>query len=285
MSEKILLTGATGFIGRNFLKSLNDMGMQTDIIARRNNIENLAQYNSISDIIETPDLFMQDSDWWEKICRNYSTIVHLAWFTEPGIYLNSDKNLDCLIGSLSLIKGAKRAGVKKFVAAGTCLEYQIENKKLSVSNTPLNPNTLYGASKLALFYSLSQLFCTTKNNFLWCRFFYLLPNRLDKIIYSSNQRLGDYIKSRIIKNEPVFLTNGNQIRDYLYVKDATDIMLNAIIHNKTGAINICSGNPRTVREIAEEIAMDFGKKDLLNFGTIAIQSNEPHYIVGEPEFL
>jgi nucleoside-diphosphate-sugar epimerase len=285
MSSKILLTGATGFVGKNFLKSLDSLGIKADLIVRKNSIKNLPQNNAIGEVIETPDLFKHSTDYWEKLCKNYSTVVHLAWYTEPGVYLNSDKNIDCLIGSLSLIQGAKKAGVKKIVGAGTCLEYEIENKKLSSINTPLKPTSLYAGTKLALFYSLSQLFNGPKYNYLWCRLFFLLPNKHDQIIYGKNQRLGDYIKSRIVRNQQVDLTNGNQIRDYLYVQDATNIIANAIIKNKKGTINICSGIPRTVKEIAEEIAIDYGKRKLLKFGSRRLQANEPEYIVGDVDII
>jgi len=281
MRARILLTGATGFVGRNLLKSISKFGVDVDVIVRSESKNNFLSSTLISNVIETSNLFEHDSDWWASLCKNYSTVIHLAWYVDPGCYLDSDKNIECLIGSLSLIQGARKAGVKRFIGVGTCLEYELKNELLSADNTQLRPTTLYGATKLSLFTVLSQLFNTQENNFLWCRLFFLLPNKNDEVIYGENQRLGDYIKSRISINEPVFLTSGTQIRDYLYVEDATDMMSKAIFQNKTGAINICSGIPRTVREVAEEIAMKLGKPELLNFGSKVTQESDPEYILGE----
>ena len=281
MNSRILLTGATGFIGRNLLKSFSKLGVKVDVIVRSGYKSNFPSSARISKVIETTNLFNHDCVWWASLCKSYSTVIHLAWYVEPGHYFDSNKNIECLIGSLSLIEGARKAGVKKFIGVGTCYEYDLKKKRLSAETSPLRPTTLYGASKLSLFTVLSQLFNTQENTFLWCRVFFLLPNKNDEIIYSENQRLGDYIKSRISKNEPVFLTSGTQIRDYLYVEDATDMMAKAILQNKTGAINICSGVPRTVRDVAEEIAIAMGRPELLNFGSKIPQKNDPEYILGE----
>ena len=281
MSSRILLTGATGFVGRNLLKSISNFRVDVDVVVRSGSKNNLLSSKLISNVIETTNLFEHDSDWWMELCKSYSTVIHLAWYVEPGYYQNSDKNIDCLIGSLSLIQGARKAGVKRFIGVGTCLEYELKNERLSAGDTPLRPRTLYGASKLSLFTVLSKLFNTQENNFLWCRLFFLLPNKYDKVIYGDNQRLGDYIKSRISNNESVFITSGENIRDFLYVQDAADMMAKAIFENKTGAINICSGVPRTVREVAEEIAMELGKPELLNFCSKVKQESDPECILGE----
>lgn len=281
MNSRILLTGATGFVGRNLLKSFSKLGVDVDIIVRSGHKNNFPSSVRISKVIETPNLFKHDCDWWASLCKSYSTVIHLAWYVKPGQHFDSNKNIECLIGSLSLIEGARKAGVKKFIGVGTCYEYDLKKERLSAETSPLRPTTLYGATKLSLFSILSQLFNTQENTFLWCRVFFLLPNKNDEIIYAENQRLGDYIKSRISKNEPVFLTNGTQIRDYLYAEDATDMMAKAILQNKTGAINICSGVPRTVRDVAEEIANTMGRPELLNFGSKIPQKNDPEYIVGE----
>ncbi len=281
MKPRILLTGATGFVGRNLLKSLSKYGVDVDVVVRGGHKNDFSSNPLISNVIETSNLFEHDSDWWASLCEGYSKVIHLAWYVEPGCYLHSNENIECLIGSLSLAQGARKAGVKRFIGVGTCLEYELKNEVLSVDKTPLRPKTLYGASKLSLFTTISQLFNTHEYNFLWLRLFFLLPNNSDEIVYGDNQRLGDYIKSKISRNEPVFLTSGTQIRDYLYIEEAADMMAKAIFHDKTGALNICSGVPRTVREVAEEIAIGLGRPELLNFGSKVQQEKEHEYIVGE----
>lgn len=282
MTSRILLTGATGFFGRKLLKSISSLGIEVDILVRAEKKIPFSSGDLVSNVIEISNLFTQDPLWYESLCKNYTTVIHLAWHTEPGNY-QSNTNIESLIGSLSLAYGARKAGVKKFVSIGTCLEYEISSEKLSVNNTPLRPTTLYGASKLSFYYVLSQLFNAQENNFLWCRLFYLLPNKNDEILPSKSRSLAHYIRSNLSKNEFVSLTSGSQVKDYLYVSDAADMVAKAIFQNKIGAINICSGIPKTVREIAEEIAFEYGKPELLKFGELPQQENISDYIVGEKD--
>jgi dTDP-6-deoxy-L-talose 4-dehydrogenase (NAD+) len=66
------------------------------------------------EIVTSDDLFAETSQWWAEQCEGVDTIVHLAWYAEPGKYLHSSKNMDCLEGSLKLARGAgtsRRKGV------------------------------------------------------------------------------------------------------------------------------------------------------------------------------
>ena len=279
MNSRILLTGATGFFGRNLLKSISSLGIEVDVLVRAGKKVSFSSGDLISNVIEISNLFTQDPLWYESLCKNYTTVIHLAWHIEPGNY-ESNMNIESLIGSLSLAYGARKAGVKKFVSIGTCLEYEITTEKLCVNNSLLKPATLYGASKLSFYYVLSKLFNTQENNFLWCRLFYLLPDKNEEISSERKMSLAQYIRTNLSENKIVFLTSGTQVKDYLHVRDAADMVAKAIFQNKIGAINICSGISRTVREIAEEIALEYGRPELLKFGEIPKQENVSDYIVG-----
>ena len=109
--------------------------------------EKVLNYNdSKVDLILTDDLFKENPEWWEDKCKDIDTIIHLAWYVEPGKYLKSIKNLDCMIGSLNLVHGAIKSKIKRFVGVGTCFEYDLNHEKLSI-DTPLNPITPYAAAK------------------------------------------------------------------------------------------------------------------------------------------
>jgi dTDP-6-deoxy-L-talose 4-dehydrogenase (NAD+) len=80
----------------------------------------------------------------------------------------------------------------------------------------------------------------------------------------------------------VALTAGNQVRDFLDVREAGQRIAKVAISNITGPINICSGTPATVREIAESIADEYGRRDLLKFGARPENPVDPAFIVGVP---
>ena len=98
--------------------------------------------------VETHDLFAEDANWWAKTLAGIDTIIHAAWYVEPGKYLDSPLNIDCAMGSLAIAEGALCAGVRKFVGIGTCFEYRLPNAAITETSEP-GPVTLYAADDTA----------------------------------------------------------------------------------------------------------------------------------------
>jgi dTDP-6-deoxy-L-talose 4-dehydrogenase (NAD+) len=74
-----------------------------------------------------------------------------------------------------------------------------------------------------------------------------------------------YIKSQLEKGEKIYLEHKSYVRDYLNVKDAAKKIAKIVLNKKTGPINICSGIPVTTKRIAEQIADEYGRHDLVQF--------------------
>ena len=156
MISRILLTGATGFVGKQVLNALQQGNSDIVLIVRNDWEKKIKNHNGISKVITTKNLFSESREWWEKACLGVNIVVHLAWYLEPGQYLKSDKNMDCYRGSLRLAEGAANSGVQRIVGIGTCFEYDLSNGLLSI-NTPLKPMTPYAIAKVALFEKLTKL--------------------------------------------------------------------------------------------------------------------------------
>ena len=156
MTDKILLTGATGFVGKQVLKALQKTNSDITLIVRSNWKEQIENQNCINSIVITKDIFSESINWWENVCKSIDTIVHLAWYVEPGKYLQSDKNTKCVLGTLNLANGAAISGVSRIVGIGTCFEYDLVGGILSI-NTPLKPLTPYAIAKVTLFEKLTTL--------------------------------------------------------------------------------------------------------------------------------
>tara|TARA_X000000368_G_scaffold52768_1_gene37618 strand:+ start:6041 stop:6886 length:846 start_codon:yes stop_codon:yes gene_type:complete len=277
MRKRLLLTGGTGFVGNQILKHLSKRDVDIVLVIRKDSDKTYNNLENIVSIVETENIFSETSSWWTSKCKDIDIVINAAWYAEPGSYYTSLSNMDCLRGSLNLAEGCIASGVKKFLGIGTCAEYEISNDPIPF-NGVLKSHTIYSAAKLATFQMLEQLFHSNDISFAWCRLFYLFGEGED------DRRLVPYIKNQVIKGESAELSSGNQVRDFMDVSTAGKIIADISLSNQSGAINVCSGIPKTVREHAIEIAKDYGREDLLNFGAKEDNPLEPMHVVGIPNW-
>lgn len=273
----ILLTGASGFVGRQVLRCLATRGQQVRLVLREGSVPVIPE-GLQPDIVRWPDLFEAQQDAWRSALAGVDTVVHAAWYAEPGKYLQSESNLACLSGTIELARACVAAGVRRFVGVGTCAEYDLAQGVLRV-DTPLRPQTLYAACKASAFHVLGQFLPAAGIEFAWCRLFYLFGEGED------SRRLVPYLRRQLREGQPAELTSGNQIRDFLDVRDAGDLIVRAALGSLQGPVNICSGQPVTVRQLAERIADEHGRRDLLRFGARADNLYDPPCVVGVPAAL
>lgn len=269
--KKILLTGATGFVGRAVLTELACQNVSITCVIRKDTADRLP--NGDWTIIEAEDMFSKTEHWWAKILKGHDIILHLAWYSVPGEYLNAPQNLVCLSGTLNLAKAAAKCKVSRFVGVGTCFEYDLSAGELTI-DTPLRPQTTYAAAKAATFLTLDKFLRSQGISFLWARLFYLYGAGEDA------RRLVAYLHQKMQKGEVADLTSGNQIRDYMNVADAAKMLLDDTFGTIQGPTNIASGKGITVRELAETIADGYGRRDLLNFGARAENLTDPPCVIG-----
>lgn len=277
VKTNILVTGSNGFVGKQVINNLITKNVNLSVVVRKNSKIDPTLSKNFNNIFISKDLFSESIEWWVDKCKDINIVIHLAWYTEPGKYLNSKKNFDCLIGSYNLAIASQIAKVKKFVGIGTCAEYDFTDGTLSV-NTRLLPKTLYGSTKVALYHVLQNWFDTNSIEFAWCRLFYLYGDG------EHPNRLVPYLKRKLAAGEKVNLSEGSQIRDFIDVKIAGEIIAKIALENKIGAFNVCSGIPKSVKELVNEVAKDFNRPDLLNFGARADNLTDFPKILGVPNF-
>ncbi|TDT74112.1 NAD(P)-dependent oxidoreductase [Shimia litoralis] len=270
--SRILITGATGFVGLPVAQKLVAAGHDLTCVIRSGTEKKLEGLKTKT--IHCDDVFAQPSNWWADTLTDIDTVVHLAWYAEPGKYLTSERNLDCLAGTLSMVKGAAASKLHRFVGIGTCFEYDLTVGELSV-NTPLAPDTPYAAAKVAAFTMLKSWFATTETEFLWARLFYLYGARED------HRRLVPYLHAQMRAGQAAELTSGTAVRDYSDVDAAADLLVSDITGTHVGPTNICSGKGVTIRALAEQIADQYGRRDLLKFGARPDIQTDPPVVIGQ----
>lgn len=272
---RVLITGAAGFVGRQIMRALDVDGVSLVPVVRDVHKETMSNFRRVERVVVTPNLFAEEEVWWENICQGIDVVVHSAWYVEPTKYQQSPINIDCLMGSLQLAKGSVKAGIKRFVGIGTCAEYDQTQGILTI-DTPLRPLTTYAAAKAALFTALSHWLPNQDVDFAWTRLFYLYGEGEDE------SRLIPYIRRQLANGEVAELTSGKQVRDFMNVADVGKKIAQVALSNQVGPINICSGVPTTVRQLAEKIGDEFGLRDLLRFGIRADNIFDPPCVIGIP---
>lgn len=275
--SRVLLTGANGFVGRQVFRALRDHGAEV-VVVLRTGAEVPA---GAADILWTDDLFAEKDSFWVRACRGIDAVAHIAWYAEPGQYLHSLLNLDCLAGTLRLAKAAADAGVARFVGVGSCFEYDLATpavlgREPLAPSAPLNPTTTYGAAKAAAWLALARALPRSGVAFAWCRLFYLFGEGEDR------RRLVPYLHDRLSRGEAAELTSGQQIRDFIDVSEAGEQIARVVLGRFQGALNICSGRPVTVAELAGEIAREYGRPDLIKLGARPDSPDDPPFVLGIP---
>lgn len=275
VKSRVLVSGATGFVGRKIIDALIVQDVEIVIVVRASSLIQDSHINGLYDVIYSEDIFLESVRWWANVCKDVDIVVHAAWYAEPGKYLQSINNIDCLNGSLNLARGAAAAKVKRFIGLGTCFEYEMSDAPLTVNNNQY-PLTLYASSKLSLYFLLNQFFELENIEFSWCRLFYLYGDGED------SRRFFPYLKQKLQQGEVAELTSGLQVRDYMDVMDAGRVIAKVALGSQSGVVNVCSGLAVTIRQIAENIADDYGRRDLLKFGAREDNLMDPAFVVGVP---
>ena len=160
---KVLLTGATGFIGSAVLKRAVSRNHEVAVLVRPGKTSPTALQ-----LMGT----LENAPWNEIAAFRPEVCIHTAWNATPGVYLDSPENERLVEWSERFIRKAVAGGVRRVVALGTCIEYKMTGEILSEETTPLAPTTKYARCKDSLRCKLDQAAREDGFSFSWARVFY-----------------------------------------------------------------------------------------------------------------
>lgn len=269
MNHRVLLTGASGFIGRAAIAPLREAGFEVHAVVRsRSNAADGVLWHNVN---------LLDGEQTTRLMREVrpSHLLHFAWYAEPGKYWTAPENADWLRASLALLETFERHGGLRVVMAGTCAEYDWRDGICAEDSTPLVPNTLYGQTKLKLFQQLCGYSAKRGLSGAWGRIFfpygpYEHPTRLiSSVIYA------------LLNDRPALCTSGEQKRDFIHVSDVAHAFVALLGSNVEGAVNIGCGQAIAVKDVAMRIAEELGKPDLIRLGARPGGNNEPPLVVAD----
>jgi len=258
---RVVVTGASGFIGREALAPLQALGAQIHTFGRSATVRDGL-------IAHAVDLLADDvAPLLAEIAPTH--LLHFAWYAEPGKFWHAPENLDWVAASLRLVRGFAAAGGERAVLAGSCAEYDWSHALLDESITPLTPETLYGESKVSLFRMLEKAAPHLGTSFAWGRIFFPYGP------FESGARLTGSALDAIVTGRVADFSEGLQRRDFQHVEDTAAAFVALLASNVEGAVNIASGETIAVRALVEHAARIGGTLPLMRFGTRPMQPGEP----------
>lgn len=266
---KVLLTGASGFLGQYVLEELRRNEIETVIVGRHRPHD--SQWASF---IET-DLLSAEACFDFIKVAGASHMMHLAWYAEHGKYWSSPLNLDWVHATEKIVKCFCEAGGQHVIVAGTCAEYEWSQPVCHEEETPLNPSSLYGSSKNEA-RRLTQAICAAHGvRCDWARVF--LPYGRGE----NGERLIPSLMAVFAGKRPAFGVNADAYRDFLHASDVAAGFL-TLLHAGEGRVyNVSSGIPVLLSDVVKMIAelMSADPAPVLSLATS--RPGEPIYLVGD----
>jgi nucleoside-diphosphate-sugar epimerase len=276
---RIFLTGGTGFIGSYFINAAIEAGYEVTALRR---IDSKPKIN----LVKQPHWINKSL---ESVNQNdlacHDMLVH---FAASGVSPQPATWQDCfdinVLQAIKLFENAKNAGIKYFLATGTYAEYGSNALLYDFipPNAALAPLEPYAASKAA-FYQFMQAFIKSEN----------LCGLYERVfsVYGEGQYLGNFwpqLKAAASSGKDFPMTAGEQIRDFIHVEEAVQLMIHEISKAKNHWIkgslitkNLASGEPISLRAFAENWWSIWKTGGTLLFGAIPYRENEVMRFVPE----
>lgn len=261
----VLITGAAGFIGSRLVQLLLSNGHHVHAVVRPNAAARFVENAEGKFTVWPADLL--DSRAVRAAVRAIEpdAAVHLAWYTEPGRYLHDQpKNLEALAASTALLGQLTEVGCSRIVLGGTCLEDAVAPSQL-----------FYAVAKRSLHHLAGNLNSAT-TTIACCHVFSVYgPGEHER-------RAVPAVVRSLLHGQPVDVSAGKELRDYVYVDDVARALCMVVESNEIGTFDVCSGGPRPLRSVFEAIGVATGRGNLIRWGERKPGLGEDYEVTGDP---
>lgn len=268
--KRVLVTGASGFIGRFACEALERRGFCVVRTARRPP-EGAAGDWRACDLL--------DAQARERLVAETAPahLLHLAWYAEPGLYWESAENPKWLEATRALARAFGRAGGRRFVGAGSCAEY--DWRRLAgpcrEDETPVLPATLYGRCKEAARAAVQEEAARGGFSWAWGRIFFLYGP------FEPPARFAASIITALLRGQEAGMSHGRQVRDLLHVADVGEAFAALCDAPSSGVVNVGSGEGVTLADVGARLAARLGAAQRLRVGALEAAAGEPPLLVAD----
>lgn len=272
--KRVLVTGATGFIGCHVAPLLAQAGYEVHSLGRTRGPTGMSCQWHACDLLDPASVC--------AIVREVAAthLLHLAWTMTHGQLWSAPTNLEWVEASLRLFRAFRDGGGERAVFAGTCAEYGWwQPMPLAEREAIVEPATLYGAAKVALYRVLSAAAPLAGVSLAWGRIFHLYGPHEDR------RRLVPQIATCLLAGRPFIGTNGEKVRDFMDVHDVARAFAALLDSDYAGAVNIASGSPTMIGDVARILGALSGRPDLLRLGERPDPPGDPSMLTAEVSLL
>lgn len=271
---RILVTGATGFIGNHIVNYLLENNHQ--VIATSLNESKATQFHWFNEVEYVPfDINIDSEIFLADYFKHPDAVIHLAWQGLPN-YKSLFHFEQGLFYQYSFIKNLVTSGIKDITITGTCFEYGMKEGELNEGMMP-EPANPYALAKDSLRKFVVELQKVDPFILKWVRLFYMYGKG------QSENSLISKLESAISNGDEVFnMSGGEQQRDYLPVERVAEYVVNIATQKEvTGVINCCSNSPIKIKDFVADFLKKTGKSITLNLGYYPYPDYEPMNFWGD----
>ena len=255
--KKILITGGLGFIGSYIADELID-GNEVLIIDNKSTgkVENLQNINHENLTLIEKDLNDADLD---DLLTDVDYVFHLAAMASVPLSIENpseciENNMDATI---KLINACKNNNVKKIIFSSSSSVYgDNTNIPLKESEYPL-PKSPYAASKASGELFLKTYYEAYGLNYISLRYFNVFGPKQDKNSQYAAV-IPNFITALLEGEQPIIYGDGEQTRDFIYIRDVVNANIKAAESDYNGIINVASGKKTTINELYKIISETLG---------------------------
>jgi nucleoside-diphosphate-sugar epimerase len=272
---RVLVTGGVGYLGRNLISQIIQKGCNEvhsiDLeISQENNPAitfhqvNLLDASSLSDIVK--DI-------------NPTLVYHLAAnLNRSRDFSKTQQLMDVnFTGTINLLTSLEDIPYSNFVYTSTSEVYGGKSVTAPFKETDdFIPASPYSMSKYCAEVALKTFSELKGKKYTILRMFNFLGANMPTQFFPSQ------LKEKLKNDEDFDMTQGEQVRDYLYLSDVIEALLLAGFTERTNEVyNVCSGHGISIRELAEKARIHMDSKSTIRLGAIPYRSNEVWNMVGD----